>query len=277
MSKIVLIFIAISFVAANPFEADSMIDNKCSNQLDIYRCMTHCKVQNSVGVCDIKNGCQCQFPDPIDDQKVDNKCSNYIDRRRCIAECKRKGLEGFCDKDTGCHCAIPVPVEDEQIKCLSQSEDGPDPRCHYYCSRKGFDGSFCDLEMVCNCMPLGVPYHESHDSGSGSGDGNDDETIMCLTDEDIYRCRDQCRLEGFSTSICKKNDECQCEAPIHPYEIEIAEDVMVYKHSCNPLEGNVQCFNFCKDTGMGKGICEKEGYCSCTMMDAVPIIENYFL
>lgn len=220
MTKIYLILIAITLVAANPLD---------------------------------------------DDPKNGNKCLNFMDQRRCYDQCKKQGSsQAVCDKINGCQCETAVPYN-EKIQCFSH---GPDPRCHHYCRRKGFEESFCDKELVCNCAPLGVPY-EPFESSDG------DEKIMCLTQEDVHRCRDRCKREGFAEYFCKKNVECQCNAPFQPYE---TDEVEQSKHSCDPLgNGEFQCYNFCKDHGLRKGFCEKEGYCSCYFMDVVPLVENYFL
>ena len=215
MSKIIIIFIAISLAAANPVDETP---DKCLNNFDLLRCVDHCKLLGSELV--------------------------------------------ICDKVDSCQCEFPVKYEDEKIQCHSQVE-GPDPECHRYCKRKGFDDSFCDKESVCNCQPLGVPYEPEL--------SDDDEKIMCITREDIYRCRDKCRKEQFTSFYCKRNEECRCEAPFEPYEIEEVQN------SCNPLAGDFQCFNFCKDHGWRKGACEKEGYCSCIDMDVVPLVKNYYL
>lgn len=228
MSKIFLIFIAISLAAANPFEE---MPNKCLNYNDDRRCVNQCKLQGSEGgICDKVNGCICETPVQYADEKV-----LYEDAK--------------------------VLYDDEKIQCHTQ-EEGFDPECHHYCARKGFDVSFCDRESVCNCQPLGVPYEQIEPS-------DDDEKIMCITRKDIYRCRDKCQKEQFSSFYCKRNEECQCEAPFEPIE-EV-------KSSCNPLVGDFQCYNFCKDHGLRKGECVKEGYCSCIDMDVVPLAKNYYL
>jgi hypothetical protein len=255
--KILILLVAVTFVAANP-SINPRIGCREPNDYNI--CEKRCKSRGYDGYqCDELTGCNCYQIADKTEEIPDETGSKY---------------------------------PDYNFKCFSS----PDREfCESYCLKKGFVRYTCDLETICSCYGDSelVPYSEgeiiedfnliekiNEDIQPIEKNREDKPELQCNSQLDgDSRCYSYCKTIGMRNGKCQSDGQCNC------YNMDIlpTSDVVMPERRCIAgLENDRTCNKFCEVYGFNYGKCEQEGKCGCYGDDIKPykvknIIEDFDL
>lgn len=143
--------------------------------------------------------------------------------------------------------------------------------CEIWCKFLGLNGWSCDGHNGCKCYK--IPDENQVQPKSFIDDAN----FKCLTNPDREFCQSYCKRKGFVAYSCDLETVCSCYGEPIPYAENKNEKINSDKPKvqCYPkLNGDLTCYNYCKNLNMRFGKCQSDGQCNCYDIDIAPIFED---